>query len=255
MLVLACACAKKKETEATGTASGSAPPPQPPGSSAVATGSGTGAEAAAMIQVTDGLATPESVLYDAAGDGYLISNINGEPLGADDNGYISKVAHDGKVSDAKWIDGAKPDTKLDAPKGLAIVDGVLWVADITVLRRFDVKTGAQQPDVKVAGAALLNDVTPDGTGGIFVSDTGVDAKFASVGKDAIYHVTKGGKVTKLIAGKELGGPNGLAMAADGSLWVVTFGSGEIYQVDAKGKKQAAEKLPKGQLDGGRTRGR
>jgi hypothetical protein len=35
----------------------------------------------------------------------------------------------------------------------------------------------------------------------------------------------------------------------GAVWVVTFGSGEIYDVDAKGKQGKPQKLPKGQLDG------
>ena len=255
VLLAACGCAKKKTEATSGSGSGSGSERAPV---ATSTGSGSGSETGSagsaappsdVVEVKDGLATPESVLYDADSDIYLVSNINGDALGADDNGYISKVGPDGKMIEAKWLDGAKPDVKLDAPKGMAIVDGVLWVADITIVRRFDVKTGKQQPDVKVPDAALLNDITADGKGGIFVSDTGVDAKFASIGKDAVYHVGKDGKVTKLIASKDLGGPNGLAPAGDGALWVVTFGSGEIYQVDAKGKKGAAEKLPKGQLDG------
>jgi sugar lactone lactonase YvrE len=258
VLLAACGCAKKKTEATAGSGSGSGSAPEPV---AVATGSGSGSETGSgsgsgsaaptgdVVEVKDGLTTPESVLYDGDGDVYLVSNINGDALGADDNGYISKVGPDGKVIEAKWIDGAKPDVKLDAPKGMALIDGVLWVADITNVRRFDAKSGKQQPDVKVAGAAFLNDIAADGKGGIFVSDTGVDAKFAPIGKDAIYHVDKGGKVTKLIASKDLGAPNGVALAGDGAVWVVTFASGEIYQVDAKGKKGAAEKLPKGQLDG------
>src|SRR5262245_27822346 len=243
VLLAACGCAKKKTEATSGSGSGSGSAPEPIATStSTGSGSGSGSETGSapppsdLVEVKDGLATPESVLYDADNDVYLVSNINGDALGADDNGYISKVGPDGKVIDAKWLDGAKPDVKLDGPKGMAIVDGVLWVADITNVRRFDVKTGKQQPDVKVPDAALLNDITGDGKGGIFVSDTGVDAKFASIGKDAVYHVGKDGKVTKLIASKDLGGPNGLAPAGDGAVWVVTFGSGEIYQVDAKGKK-------------------
>ena len=38
-----------------------------------------------------GFATPESVLYDAQRDIYLVTNINGSPLAADGNGFISRV--------------------------------------------------------------------------------------------------------------------------------------------------------------------
>ena len=70
------------------------------------------------LPLTEGFSTPESVLHDEASDVYLVSNINGEPLGADDNGFISQVSPDGKVTNSKWIDGSKDTVKLDAPKGV-----------------------------------------------------------------------------------------------------------------------------------------
>ena len=44
-----------------------------------------------------GFATPESVLHDEAADVYLVSNINGEPLEEDGNGFISRLSPDGDV--------------------------------------------------------------------------------------------------------------------------------------------------------------
>lgn len=195
-----------------------------------------------------GLATPESVLYDPAADVYLVANINGEAAAADDNGFISKVSPDGKVAELKWIDGSKPDVKLDAPKGMAISGDILWVADITVVRKFDAKTGAPKGEVKIPGATFLNDVHAAEGGGVYVSDSGLDAKFAPTGADAVYHIGKDGKVKPLAKAKDLGAPNGV-LFANGSVWVVTFGTGEIYEVTAKGEKKAGAKLPKGQLDG------
>ena len=89
-----------------------------------------------------GLSTPESVLYDEAADRYLVSNINGSPGDADGNGFISVLSHDGQVTNAKWIAGGTNKVKLDAPKGMAIAQGVLYVADLTNVRKFDLKTGA-----------------------------------------------------------------------------------------------------------------
>jgi sugar lactone lactonase YvrE len=217
---------------------------------AAGSGSGSsGAPADKRIVIKDaGFMTPESVLHDADADVYLVANINGGPADADDNGFISKLTPDGKVGELKWIDGAKPDVKLDAPKGMAISGGILWVADITVVRKFDAKTGAPKGEVKLPGVSFLNDVVAADGGGIYVSDTGVDPKLQPSGSDAVYHVTGDGKVKPLIKSKELGLPNGLAAAA-GSVWVVTFGSGELYEVTAKGEKQTGIKLPKGQLDG------
>src|SRR5574338_159302 len=137
----------------------------------------------------------------------------------------------------------------DAAKGMAIVDGVLYVADITAVSRFDEKTGEPKGDIELKGATFLNDVAPAPDGGVYVTDSGLDAKFAPIGTDAIYHLAKDGKLKTVIKDKSLGNPNGIAAGADNSVWVVTFGSGEIYQVNAKGTKVSPQKLPRGQLDG------
>jgi sugar lactone lactonase YvrE len=254
-LVLAAVSAcKKKSTEKTET-KGSAE--QPAGSAGSGSAVAEAADAAAPAQwdgkspltLSEGFSTPESVLYDPDSDMYLVSNINGDPLGADDNGYITRVSADGKIVDAKWIDGAKDNVKLDAPKGSAIVGGILYVSDINVVRKFDAKTGEPKGEIKIDGASFLNDVAASTDGGVFVSDSGLDAKFAGTGKDAIYHIGKDDKVKPLIKDKGLAGPNGLLADDKGNVWAVTFGSGEIYSVDAKGKKAAGQKLPKGQLDG------
>jgi len=226
----------------SGTGSGSAP-------GSAATGSGSAATSGGTITVTEGLATPESVLHDPASDLYLVSNINGKPLEADDNGYIARVSPDGKLVDARWIDGDKNDVTLNAPKGMALISTTLWVADIDTVRMFDATTGAPAGDVKIDGAAFLNDVMADGAGGIFVSDTGVDASFKTTGADAIYRVGADKQVSPFIKATDLGGPNGLAAGANGDVWVATFGSGDVYAVTANGKNVPGTKPPKGQLDG------
>jgi DNA-binding beta-propeller fold protein YncE len=149
----------------------------------------------------------------------------------------------------KWIDGAAADVTLNAPKGMAIVGGTLWVADIDHVRKFDLATGKPAGEVKLDGAAFLNDVAAAPDGSIVVSDTGVDKTFASTGADAIYRIAADGKVTPVIKDKALGSPNGVHVTADGTIWVATFGSGELYAIDPAGAKQPGQKLPKGQLDG------
>jgi hypothetical protein len=219
------------------------------GSTVTAGGSAATAPADKRIVIKDvGFATPESAIYDPAADVFVVSNINGGPAEVDDNGFISKIAPDGKVAELKWIDGARPDVKLDAPKGMAISGDFLWVADITVVRKFDPRTGAPKGEVTVPGATFLNDVVAGDDGSVYVTDSGVDAQLQPSGTDAVHHIAKDGKVTPLVKSKDLGAPNGIVRVA-GSVWVVTFGSGEIYEVTAKGERQASVKPPKGQLDG------
>lgn len=197
-----------------------------------------------------GLATPESVLYDADNDRYIVSNINGKPTEKDNNGFISVLSPDGQVTTLKWIEGGKNKVKLDAPKGLALVKGVLYAADISVVRAFDAKTGAQKADIPVPGSTFLNDLASGPNGKLYVSDTGVKMGANGLepdGTDAVYEITKG-KVKPISKTSELGGPNGL-LWTDKGLVVVTFGSGEVYRLDEKGKKQDVSKPPAGMLDG------
>jgi sugar lactone lactonase YvrE len=197
-----------------------------------------------------GLAAPESALYDADGDRYIVSNINGKPLDVDNNGFISVLSPDGAVTNLKWIEGGKNKVKLNAPKGLALVKGVLYVADITVVRMFDAKTGAPKGDVPIAGSTFLNDLASGPDGKVYVSDTGVKmgaSGFEPTGTDAVYAIDKG-HAKVLAKSKDLGGPNGL-LVVDNGVVVVTFGSGEVYRLDDKGKKQDVAKPPTGMLDG------
>lgn len=200
-----------------------------------------------------GFDTPESVLYDDVADAYLVSNIGGAPLDKDDKAFISKVSPDGKV-ELKWIDSAKEEVMLNAPKGSAIAGDLLYVADIDVVRMFDRATGAPKGHIEIKGATFLNDVAA-GDGTVWVTDTGMDKDFKPTGTDALYAITPGPtpEVEKVITGKELGNPNGVALSTEG-VRVVTFGSGETYQVVRSdgGKaveRKNVEKLPRGQNDG------
>jgi sugar lactone lactonase YvrE len=197
-------------------------------------------------------ATPESVLYDAAADRYLVSNINGKPDGVDGNGYISELSPDGTVKTPKLIAGGEKGAKLDAPKGMAIVRGELWVSDISQLRRFDLKTLAPKGDIALPGATFANDVVLAPDGRVFVSDSSVkpgEKGFEPQGGDQVLVVDKAGKVKVLAKSKELGGPNGLALGAKNALWVNTLTSNEIFRLSEEGKREEVTKLPSGGLDG------
>jgi sugar lactone lactonase YvrE len=204
-----------------------------------------------VVRFAEGISTPESVLYDEAGDRYLVSNINGKPSDADNNGYIAELSPDGKVTNAKFISGGDKKVKLDAPKGSGIADGIFYVTDIKVVRKFDLKTGAPKGDIPIAGATFLNDIAIGPGGKVYVSDSGIKGKadggFEPTGVDALYVIEKG-KVKPVAKSKDLSGPNGL-LWGDKGLLVVTFGANELYRLDDKGAKQDVTKLPGGGLDG------
>lgn len=195
-----------------------------------------------------GFATPESVLFDSKSGAYFVSNINGAPLAKDDNGFISVLHHTGKVHDLKWIDGGAKDVVLNAPKGMGIAHGRLYVADIDVVRMFDAKSAEPLGEIPIEGATFLNDIAvgPDET--IYVSDSGLTAEFKASGTDAIYTINKANQVKTLIKDASLGRPNGL-LVAGGVVLVATFGTGEMYGVGPNGKRSPPNRIAKGQLDG------
>ncbi len=234
------------------TAAAPPPPPPPPPAEHVPPPEATKADPppappATRILSDATFSTPESVFYDAAQDVYFVSNINGDPFTKDNNGFIAKVTPEGQVT--KFIEGGKPGITLNAPKGIAVVGDTLLVADIDTVRIFNRTSGEAKGEIAVKGATFLNDITTAADGKtVYVSDTGWKTGFKPSGTDAI-HTIVDGKVTKIPAkAKDLAGPNGV-LAGEGGAWVVSFGSGELYFVDAKGKKDKAQKLEKGGLDG------
>ena len=199
--------------------------------------------------ISTGLAGPESVLYDPDQDVYFISNINGGLLDRDNNGFISRVNAQSLAVDLKWIEGGKNGLNLDGPKGMAIAGDTLYVSDVTAVRKFDRRTGAPKGEIPLPGATTINDLTTDGTR-VWVSDTGIvpasGQTFFSSGTDAVWKI-ENDHATKIASGRDLKQPNGLAWV-NGSLWVVTFGGAELYQLDGGARKNVAQ-TPRGQLDG------
>ena len=204
-----------------------------------------------------GLARPEAVVYDAEQDVYFVSNVNGDPLKKDGNGFVSKVSADGRVLELKFIDGASSKTKLDAPKGMAISGDLLYVADISWVRIFDRKSGAPRGRLFAKGATFLNAVAVL-EDAVFLTDTGWKSGkegFDNTGSDSILRINpKKVIVESVLADKSLGNPNGIVSTKEG-LFVVSAG-GELYplKLEQKGKatvgvKGAPTKLPAGFLDG------
>ena len=203
---------------------------------------------APVVRFTEGLATPESVLYDATADRYLVSNINGKPLDVDNNGFIAVLAPDGAVIKEKLIAGGQNGATLNAPKGLGISKGILYVTDIDVVRKFDVETGLPKGEIKVPGATFLNDVSVAPDGRVFVTDSDRAVIGApAAGSSAVYVIDKD-KLKTVAKSVELKGPNGV-LWTDKGLLVVTGTSNEIFRLDDKGVRSEVTQTPKGGLDG------
>jgi hypothetical protein len=147
---------------------------------------------------TAGFQNPESALADTASGIVYVSNVAGGPGDRDGNGYISKLSLDGKVTAEKWVTG------LDAPKGLGLAGGKLYVADLDKLVEIDVASGNIVTKHEAAGAKILNDVTVDGEGRVYTSDWP---------GNAIWRLS-GGTFEKWLETDKLAGPNGLIVEGD-----------------------------------------
>lgn len=156
---------------------------------------------------TDGFDTPESVLFDPASERVIVSVIAGAPDATDGNGHLALLGPDGSVIDANWATG------MDAPKGMAIAGGRIFVADITLLRIVDAETGELLESIPADGSILLNDVTSDGET-VYVSD---------MMANAIWRYTDG-TFEKWLESETLSLPNGLFWD-DNRLLVGSWGSG------------------------------
>lgn len=192
------------------------------------------------VQEFEGFASPESVY--AMKDYVFVSNLGKEvkPLEKDNDGFIIKMSKEGKVLDKI--------TNLNAPKGMSVVEGVLYVSDIDTIKGFDLVSKKQVFSLKINGAVFLNDIATQGKNGFFVSDTGT-------GKIYTINLSKKSyeEFITLESAKYGGGPNGL-LVKDGDLWVVTYDpsqkiQGEVLKISLQDKKITEFSKARGFMDG------
>jgi len=194
-----------------------------------------GPAGAAEMRSVKGLAAPESALVGP--DGRIFVSEIGE-FGKGGDGKVSVIGKSGNVE--AFAKG------LDDPKGLAMSGGALYVADSSGIWKIDMQGQATvfvKPDAFPQPPLLLNDLTFDASGNLYVSDTGDIEKG---GKGAIFKVTRDGKVSLVISEAQnpsIKSPNGLLSESPSRLLVVDFASGELLRLDVE--KSTVEKLADG----------
>ena len=193
---------------------------------------------------TTGVKTPKSALPVPEGGFAYVSNISGDPTGKDGDGFISKVAlDDGKIIALKWATG------LDAPKGMALANGRLYVADIDQLVEIDAETAKVVARYDAVGAKFLNDVAADSEGRVYTSDSGTST---------IWRLADG-KFEKWLEDDALLNANGL-LAVDDKLILAPWGKNRadgspepahLLEVSLKDKsvRTLGSGEPVGNLDG------
>jgi len=195
-----------------------------------------------------GFETPESVEYYSKEDLYLVTNIHGNPLEKDGNGFVSKVKPDGTILNLKWIDGAIEGVDLDAPKGAEIVGNYLYITDLQNIRIFELPSGKPHKTIHIKDSTFLNGITKADEDSVYVTDSGLKEGFAPSGTDTVYQIDRNGNVKSILKDPEMGRPNGI-IHSNNELYIVTFGSGELFKIDEQHIKQPMPKPSKAGLDG------
>ncbi len=171
------------------------------------------------------LKVPESVFFDAGNKMLYVSNIDGEPWGKDGNGSIGKVGLDGKILNGNWVSG------LNAPKGMGIHAGKLYVADITELVVIELEKGTIEKKMAIPGSEGLNDVTIDKNGVVYVSDSKQKKVFRVENDQPALYLDN------------LQGPNGILMRGDDFF---VLDNGGLYKV---GSDKSLTKITDGMAGG------
>lgn len=200
---------------------------------------------------------PESVLFDGANNILYVSNIDGtDPWANDGKGSIGKLGLDGKPINIEWVKG------LNSPKGLAMYNGKLYVADNSNVVVIDIASGEIAETITLQDAQGLNDISIDRNGTIYITDSKTKKVFRiingktqiilenlkgpngilALGNDlylldagGLYRVGSDKKLTLITDGME-GGTDGIENVT-GNDFIVSCWQGTIWYINGDGKKE------------------
>ena len=117
-------------------------------------------------QVTNGFSMPESVTSD--GERFFISNQGQDFINKDGDGFISEIDNTGKIINLKFL---PKDELLNAPKGMCIINDVLYVADLDRIVGFNIKSKLKVFGLIIPNAIVLNDICIYNQTNIIVTET------------------------------------------------------------------------------------
>ncbi|MFW0717447.1 acetolactate decarboxylase [Pedobacter sp. N23S346] len=189
-------------------------------------------------QTISGFAMPESITSD--GKRFFVSNQGQDFLNKDGDGYISEISADGKLINQKFL---PQNGILNAPKGMAVANGILYVADLDRIVGFDINTKKTVFELIIPQAVVLNDVCHLENGFIGVTET-VSGN--------IYKVNTKNKTFEIIG--NLPTANGINYDENTKRLVVCtngkiLGEGAVYTKTGNGNFQALPNIANGFFDG------
>lgn len=193
-----------------------------------------------LFSVED-LKGPEAVRFDEKTNSFYISNFNGGGNDADANGFITKVDANGTLVDMEYMTGTDS-YPLHAPRGMFIQNEQLWVADVFGVHTFDINTGTHLNFIDFSGfePGFLNDISGDGSGTLYVTDTG---------KPVVYKIED--QTATVFLDSLLVYPNGITYLAEEELFTLAPWRGDttFYAFDVSGMVTEFTSSKGGNFDG------
>jgi sugar lactone lactonase YvrE len=177
---------------------------------------------------------PETVTYDPKRKVFYVSNYDIYNFSFTGGlQHISKVSPEGKVLEARWVEG------LSNPTGMAMREDRLFVVERAGVVEIDPSGGGVVKRYPVPGARFLNDIAIDGEGRVYVSDS----------RGGVIFRLEGDGIEQWLSGDLVDQPNGLHVL-EGKLIVADNGDGTIRAFDLETKDMSVLALiPGGGLDG------
>ena len=202
----------------------------------------------------------ESCSYDETRGLILVPSRGAAQHEIPNDGYVSLINHDGSVHTSKWIGVNRNGLTLNNPLGGDVHNGIYYLADVdgglkqgeptvSVIRKFDLKSGAPAGEIRSEGVPSLNDIAIAKDGTIYGTQTGVGGDQPDPKTWKVIKITRDGKSSEFHIGAPLFQPNGIAMDPDGNIAVVNVGTNDVITFSPAGKVVKTEKAVQSGNDG------
>jgi hypothetical protein len=221
------------------------------------------------VKVYGAIYSAESCSYDPTRNVIVVPNRGVGQNVQINNAWISFINHDGSVHTARWVGIQNPGEQrsnmttpllLNEPLGSDIANGVLYLADrdggtnpndpvLSVIRRFDMKTGAPRGETRIEKSNGFNDLEATDDGTIYATQTGVGGQTPDPTTWQVWKITPNGQASIFIQGAPLRQPNGIAFDEKGNIVVVNIGNNEVLTFGQDGKLLKTENAVQAGNDG------
>jgi hypothetical protein len=220
------------------------------------------------VKVYGAIYSAESCSYDPVRGLIVVPNRGVAQNVQTNNSWVSFINHDGSVHTARWIGVQAPEQRasltpplvLNEPLGSDIANGQLYVADrdggttptdaaISVVRRFNMQTGAPAGEIRVERSTGFNDIEVADDGTIYATQTGAGGQNPDATSWQVWKIAPNGTASIFVQGAPLRQPNGIAFDPQGNIVVINIGNDEVLTFSPAGQLIKTEKAVQAGNDG------